>query len=554
MLTFDNTAWFFFRYKMLHIRVLALSVYVFVALQTQLCVSIDSEEDDGDDRPGSITELIFQRISMLQGQARPDQFAALVLLNQREVNNPNLFQFHPQNPDGSPIVNNNLSFSPESPQNYVATRPNTLNWRTDNEVQYHAEEIALQQLPGMWNRFVDQGQGPPAMILLFTRLYPCTPNTGRTGRRSRTRNCTETIRSVLYQQQPYNSVDRIIAYNDNDDHSRVRDLLQQNSQFRSEGFTIMALAMAACLPPRSRGRRSLPSGTCQVPSAVQTMQGCIHQYLSNENLIDDMLTCVKTSAASKQKAYLINKLIDKCLLNQNMETCVKDEFLEATGSACPLRKKQSIADKLSRWFQQCSLKPVSKPQQNPSNFNDAATLMTSHRQKRSYSEPTASCSDNRRTGLLCTHLDDRYLTAGNSLCREDHPCGYHDKNYYWCYTSWDNHWEYCCSRPCGYNGGSSYLWCHAGNTYEYCGKGGSVTVNGRQCLADHPCGLHRDSTTKYQYYWCYTDTKSNWEYCCSPEPDYNTCDYHKGTTYKWCKSNYYKTQTSGETAWQYCNY
>ena len=141
-----------------------------------------------------------------------------------------------------------------------------------------------------------------------------------------------------------------------------------------------------------------------------------------------------------------------------MAVCFKDQFLETTGTACPLLQKQSIANELSECFQQCSLKPISKPQDNPSNFNGAAALMTSHQQKRSYSEPSGTCEDTRRTGLLCTHLNDRYLTAGNSLCRHDHPCGYHGFNYYWGYTSLEKHWEYCCTGPCDYHG-YNYLWC-----------------------------------------------------------------------------------------------
>ena len=309
----------------------------------------------------------------------------------------------------------------------------------------------------------------------------------------------------------------------------------------------MGLAMAHCLN----------HDTCQVPSTVETLQGCILQCLADENV--DVFPCVKSSAISEQKAYLINILVDKCLQNENMAVCFKDTFLETMGPACPLLQKQSIANKLSGCFQQCSLKPISKPQDNPSKFDGLAALMTSHRQKRSYKEPSGICGDPRRTGLLCTHLHERYLTAGNSLCRPDHPCNYYGKEYYWCYTSYNNHWDYCCTGRCGYQG-YDYLWCQVlKREWQRCGEGGTITTganaNGipRQCLADHPCGLHSDDKA-IDYYWCYYDLHGNWDYCCSPEPDYNTCDYHNGTDYKWCKTGNYKSYGETKNDWQYCYY
>ena len=252
----------FFRFKMYDGRVIALAVLIFGALHTKFCVCIDDNDNDDND----IRNFIYNRIPQLQDQAAPDQFAVLILLSQNEVNNLGRFRFDPVGSDGLPIVNNDMPYSPQLPRNYIVSRPNTINRGTPQRVTQHAEEIALRQLPDMWNRFVNEREEQPAMVVLFTRLYPCTPNTGRTGRRSNTRNCAETIRNVLYRQQPYNNIDRVLAYNADDNSGVVRDLQDQNQQFRNEGFVILGLAMAHCLNPRQRGRRSVPSDTCQVPS------------------------------------------------------------------------------------------------------------------------------------------------------------------------------------------------------------------------------------------------------------------------------------------------
>ena len=68
------------------------------------------------------------------------------------------------------------------------------------------------------------------------------------------------------------------------------------------------------------------------------------------------------------------------------------------------------------------------------------------------------------------------ITVTGGRCRYDHECGLHDKPYYWCYTDFNDNWEYCCrpSHRCNYYG-ESYKWCYhrpqsSGRSpqYQYC--------------------------------------------------------------------------------------
>ena len=135
------------------------------------------------------------------------------------------------------------------------------------------------------------------------------------------------------------------------------------------------------------------------------------------------------------------------------------------------------------------------------------------------------------------------LTASGWRCRQNHPCGYHNKPYQWCYTDWSGHWDYCCIDDCRF-GQKTYSWCYTSNSkhWAYCSQRSSmVTRTGIRCRADHECGTHGKS-----YHWCYIDTNNNWTYCCQP---WHTCDKHKNTSYKWCYVGYKKISN-----WQYCYY
>ncbi|KAL3847341.1 hypothetical protein ACJMK2_018256 [Sinanodonta woodiana] len=136
---------------------------------------------------------------------------------------------------------------------------------------------------------------------------------------------------------------------------------------------------------------------------------------------------------------------------------------------------------------------------------------------------------------------DRY-TAGNTLCRADQKCDFHQGvTYKYCYVDYSNNWDYCCTGDCDYHG-YTYMWCDSGDQWQYCGDPGETNIDGRPCHYAYPCGMHQEKS-RASSYWCYVDHKLNWNRCCSPS---SKCDYH-GYSYKWCYTGYKK-----ETNWQYC--
>lgn len=152
-----------------------------------------------------------------------------------------------------------------------------------------------------------------------------------------------------------------------------------------------------------------------------------------------------------------------------------------------------------------------------------------------------SDSSDRKVYLVIEQYD-RDFTIEGDWCRQDSACGFHGKEYMWCYTDWDNNWDYCCNgSECIFLNGQRYTRCWTGDTWRSCSiRSSLIAVSGKRCLQDHECGLHGES-----YYWCYTDLAKSWDYCCQPS---HVCDYY-GETYKWC----YTGETLQES-YQVCHY
>lgn len=53
------------------------------------------------------------------------------------------------------------------------------------------------------------------------------------------------------------------------------------------------------------------------------------------------------------------------------------------------------------------------------------------------------------------------ITINGGRCRKNHECGLHNKKYFWCYTDFNNNWDYCCrpSHRCN-KYGSDNKWCY----------------------------------------------------------------------------------------------
>ncbi|KAL3836070.1 hypothetical protein ACJMK2_021523 [Sinanodonta woodiana] len=144
---------------------------------------------------------------------------------------------------------------------------------------------------------------------------------------------------------------------------------------------------------------------------------------------------------------------------------------------------------------------------------------------------------------VATELFKTDFTAGNTRCRHDNKCGFHQRTRYsWCYTNYSGGWGYCCTDYCRLHP-RDYYWCPSGNWVEHCGGYQTKDVSGRPCLEDHVCGMHYEEGENGSY-WCYVDLNGNWGYCCAV---LSPCDY-RGKSYTWCYISGYTTHPF----WQYC--
>ena len=133
------------------------------------------------------------------------------------------------------------------------------------------------------------------------------------------------------------------------------------------------------------------------------------------------------------------------------------------------------------------------------------------------------------------HIAGRSRTAKGEKCRSDHQCGYHGKNYAWCYKE-DGEEDYCCASECSNHGGEKYDWCTVGaiTLQQKCQREnlGSYSKDGLKCRGDSPCGFHEGT----YYAWCYLE-QGEYGTCCT------TACSPKGSAYDWCTSGDY---------WDYC--
>ncbi|KAL3836080.1 hypothetical protein ACJMK2_021533 [Sinanodonta woodiana] len=144
---------------------------------------------------------------------------------------------------------------------------------------------------------------------------------------------------------------------------------------------------------------------------------------------------------------------------------------------------------------------------------------------------------------VATELFKTNFTAGNTRCRYDNTCGFHQgTEYSWCYRDYSDGWGYCCTDYCRMQP-RDYLWCPSGKSWQHCGGFKTKDVSGRPCLEDHLCGMHYEEGEN-GYHWCLVDLNRNWGYCCAP---HSACA-NRGYSYTWC-------YISGDITyydWQYC--
>ncbi|KAL3836094.1 hypothetical protein ACJMK2_021547 [Sinanodonta woodiana] len=142
--------------------------------------------------------------------------------------------------------------------------------------------------------------------------------------------------------------------------------------------------------------------------------------------------------------------------------------------------------------------------------------------------------DNTNTTENNVHLTETKVsqfTAGRTKCRGSENCGYHlQKDYSWCYTDYSDNWDFCCTGLCVYYDDS--LACPSGSMRQFCGSNRISDIQGRRCLDNYPCGVHKnDINVVDRYYWCYVDLDGNWDYCCAP---HSVCKIHDRSVIPWC--------------------
>lgn len=121
----------------------------------------------------------------------------------------------------------------------------------------------------------------------------------------------------------------------------------------------------------------------------------------------------------------------------------------------------------------------------------------------------------------------------NKPCKEDSQCAKHNQKYNWCYLK-EGSWGYCgfletklvsyrtseyrkiCIDDCERK---DYYYCYTNDGWDYCSPVPDITYKGVPCRDGHRCDLHGQN-----YYWCYTDTSNNWNYCGVIEG--SQCEYH----------------------------
>ncbi|KAK3578175.1 hypothetical protein CHS0354_015222 [Potamilus streckersoni] len=101
--------------------------------------------------------------------------------------------------------------------------------------------------------------------------------------------------------------------------------------------------------------------------------------------------------------------------------------------------------------------------------------------------------------------DQKRVTVGNDKCISKSGCGYYGQKYTWCKTR--RNWDYCCIGPCEVDSTGQFMSCDVGDQRAFCGKSGTRTVSGDNCIASHPCGLHGTG----DYFWCYKKSHRHYE-------------------------------------------
>lgn len=433
------------------------------------------------------------------------QFAILVLLTQKQIDQWETTLWPSINFPGHDTTN--YSLIPPDPAlygNYLATSP---DFQCQPESTCNAQ--LLDHVRELYNAFTKDGDMVAAMVL-YTHFLPCE-------------GCMQAIQNTLSH---YPGVHRIVVF-ESSERASFANLAYAENVLAKSNIELYRYCDGASSSKLKRDK----TDECAV---ILSFQGFLIDCLGYS-------TAASFTSADEAVSDLVNRVMDHCK-NQlsNLVACSWDALDDLIGSAKGLAERTIFINEYTQCVKQATkhsldLPFVAKP-------NSLGTPIRSPLDLQEYTPKSYNCEDKRLTGVFCSYTKLKYRTAGNTMCREDSPCGNRGYSYSWCYTDYSNHWEYCCVGPCDYQD-LSHKWCNVGSTWEYCGGypsgDESKDVKQRPCVQNYPCGKHGVYPRNY---WCYVDADKNWDYCCSPE---SKCDFH-GESYKWCYT------ADGEYFWAYC--
>ena len=481
-----------------------------LALPLILCLILDCSgsiaQPSSSSQPNArFNNLIARIIDEFQGLAHSHnrrQFAVIMLLTPEQVNQWNNYdrvQFQPGiSASGHPDIDWDRTISPPlggQYGNFIVALP-TPNDSLGRNI--HSEELIIAGLEDFVNQFRRQNQQIGAVVI-YSRICPC-------------RLCTDCIINSITNLS-LTGVTQIVYTTS---QTRNVNVDYSSRQFRNAGINFRHYDGGCGRSQQGSRHKRTHDLTC---SATESLQ-----YYLMVNLKNILGSCITTIDKEKATVHFINLVFSQCRTQPDLVTCSQSIVSNMLGSAPACNSLVNAGDQFAQKMRQAMSKDehalyvITQPL-DPNN-PWATTEVASNAEALFYDRSIEySCSDSRKESTLCSTWKADYVTAGNSICRRNHPCDYYKYQYKWCYLEYtkDYSWEYCCTGECQTTG--NYWWCKSGNTWEYCGRYGTTrrellyyNRNGHRCRENYPCGKHR----WYAYnYYCY-DSNGNWDYCCAP--------------------------------------
>ena len=351
-------------------------------------------------------------------------------------------QFYPQDAEGHPLIDSGHSLSPHQEANYnnfiVATSRDYLH--SERQILPHTEQLQRKFL---------EAHGQLGAIILYTYYAPC-------------RNCTN------YIIQSLRDLARNVA---------IAVLFSSSLPGVDENYALREIQGAGMDFARfDNCRHDVKRRVAKVTSAHDAVpNNCKCELLQDYLLcrLELRLNCCGVSSSRvAASADFINRVMAECSSKfKKIKSCSREAVFKLHGGACGCLYRDSTADLVLYYIAEAITSTVERGgivhyiarPFNPDHVQPSEPVSFPGELK-GFTPASFHCPDPRKEGVLCTSWKKQYVTAGNSICRPNHPCGYHGEKYSWCYVDFNDNWEYCCTGNCGHNGDYKYNWCNSGST------------------------------------------------------------------------------------------